>query len=90
MTDDPAPWRGTVNAILYTLIFARRLDQAEVERVAGMIRDGQGLTAGRAAYLRAIDQALDSADGLPAITDHSDADIRTFLVRLRRNLDGTG
>jgi hypothetical protein len=86
VTDDPAPWRGTVNAILYTLIFTRRLDEAEVERVAGMISDGQGLTAGRPVYQRAIEQALESADELPAITDHSDADIRAFLVRLLRRL----
>ena len=45
---------------------------------------------GRAVYQRAIDQALESPDELSAITDHGDADIRAFLVRLRGNLDGTG
>lgn len=90
MTDGGTrPWQGTIDAILYTLIFTRRLDDdAEVDRVAGMIRTERGLTKGTAAYREAITQALATGGPLQPspTTGHSDADIRVFLTRLRERL----
>lgn len=88
MTARPAaPWRGTINQILYGAQQGR-LDDAAAERTAQAMVDHRVFGNGPAAYLSAIEQALRSDDalveGLPVRVQ--EAEFRDFLSRLRERL----
>lgn len=89
---DPSRWRGVVNGILYAVQFSPALGDAEVERVAGMIVRGRGLTGGPALYADAVSRALAQPGDLDTSigTPHGEAEIRDFLARLARVLPTGG
>jgi hypothetical protein len=85
----PPPWRGVINGILYTLTFSRALDDAEVDRVAGLIVEERSLPGGPTRHRAAILQALASPAILPGSlpTGFSEPEFRDFLSRLLHWLD---
>lgn len=82
-------WRGTVDQLLYSVMFDRALDDSVVDRTARAVLDGRSLTAGPGTYVDAIGAALASAERLSATFDtpHDEAAFRDFLNRLRHRLE---
>lgn len=82
---DSADVRGTLNTLLYGIIFARELGDDEVQRIAGEIDDDR-----RARFREAI--AIVLRDGhLPAQTlefyqPHTQAELLDFLARVSARL----
>jgi len=83
-------WRGTLNQILYALIYARELDDSVADGVADMMMDRRMLPSEPEEYYQAISQALasDHLLGPQSVpTEHDEAALRQFLARLRIRLD---
>lgn len=83
-------WRGTLNAILYPLMFSDSLDDGEVWRVADMCVSGHGIAGSPATFYEAITTAIGAdpiLDSTAVTHAHSDADLRDFLGRLRDRMD---
>jgi hypothetical protein len=83
------PWRGDINGVLYCLIFSRRLDAAEVDRLATMILGGRSFARTPEQISASLAAALASDERLTGgLIDqpHPEPAVRGFLTRLAERL----
>jgi hypothetical protein len=81
-------WHGPINAVLYTLLFERTLDENLAASVSSSIVARQGLGDGPAVYYAALDEALAARDLSGTLrTDHDPSTLFAFLARVRSELE---
>jgi hypothetical protein len=91
MSDDspPAPWRGTVNGILYGLIFVPELNEAAADTMARAMLQRRAWGNNPEEFAEAIPLALAHpgpiADGIP--THHTEEQFRAYLAMLGEKLE---